>query len=128
MSPFAREIAARNICYEFAAGAFVQMLKWIPFLLCSLAFVTIPFTCSATLTPAKHKEGATHGFLVLHSLDGKLLATGQLIQTADGARVASEVVFHFRDGSLYDDVTVFSQDGDFRLISDHVRQGGSLLS
>jgi hypothetical protein len=100
------------------------MVKWISFLLCSVALVIVPSICWAVLVPVKHKEGTSHGFLVLHSLDGKLLATGQLVQTIDGERVTSEVVFHFRDGSLYDDVTVFSQDADFRLISDHVRQQG----
>lgn len=100
------------------------MIKWTLFVVYSLAFVVIPSTGWATLVPAKHKEGTSHGFLVLHSLDGKLLATGQLIQTIEGERITSEVVFHFRDGSFYDDVTVFSQDGTFRLISDHVRQEG----
>jgi hypothetical protein len=100
------------------------MVKWISFLLFSIALVVDPCTCSATLVPAKHKEGTAHGFLVLRSLNGKLLATGQLIQTIEGDRVTSEVVFHFRDGSLQDEVTVFSQDSDFRLISDHLRQQG----
>ena len=34
------------------------------------------------------------------------------------------VVFHFRDGSLDDETTVFSQRGTFRLISDHHIQRG----
>jgi len=102
----------------------VQMIKWIPFLLSSLALVLIPFTCSATLIPVKQKEGTCRGFLVLRSQQGKTLATGEVIQTTDGERVTSEVVFHFRDGSIDDEVTVFSQNSDFRLISDHLRQQG----
>ena len=44
----------------------------------------------------RHKEGLVHGFLVLRSVDGKILANGDLIQTAVGDRVtdracASEV-------------------------------------
>jgi hypothetical protein len=74
------------------------MIKWISSLL--FALVVIPSTCSATLVPVKHKEGTAHGFLVLRSLNGKLLATGEVIQTVEGERVTSEVVFHFRDGSL----------------------------
>jgi hypothetical protein len=41
-----------------------------------------------------------------------------------GYRVTSRVVFHFRDGSLDDDTTVFSQRGTFWLISDHHIQRG----
>jgi hypothetical protein len=124
MSPFATEPAAKTMSYDFVVWALVQMVKWVPFLLCSFALLIIPSLGWAALVPVKQKEGTSHGFVVLHSLDGKLLATGQLIQTIDGERITSEVVFHFRDGSFYDDVTVFSQDSEFRLISDHVRQRG----
>jgi hypothetical protein len=47
----------------------------------------------------RHKEGLVHGFLVLRSVDGKLLASGDLIQTAVGDRITSELIFHFKDGS-----------------------------
>jgi len=65
-------------------------------------------------------EGLTHGFLALTTLDGRRIAYGDLIQTARGFRVTSRLVFHFADGSLYDDTTVFTQRQRFRLISDHV--------
>jgi hypothetical protein len=101
------------------------MIKRISLLLFFAITLTIlPCTCSATLVPVLHQEGTSHGFLVLRSQDGKLLATGEVIQTTDGERVTSEVVFHFRDGSIQNEVTVFSQDSDFRLISDHLRQQG----
>lgn len=100
------------------------MIKWIPVFLFSLALAVIPSICSAELVPVRHKEGTVHGFLVLRSQDQKLIATGEMIQTTNGERVTSEIVFHFRDGSLYDEVTVFSENSDFRLISDHVRQQG----
>lgn len=79
---------------------------------------------SATLIPVKHIEGTSHGFIVLRSQDGQTLATGDMIQTVEGENVRSELVLHFKDGSLYDDVTVFSQKREFRLISDHVREEG----
>jgi hypothetical protein len=109
---------------EFLGRTLVRMIKWIPFLLSSLALLLIPSTSSATLIPAEYKEGTSHGFLVLRSQQGKILATGEVIQTIDGQRLTSEVVFHFRDGSIHDEVTVFSQNSDFRLISDHLRQQG----
>lgn len=102
----------------------VQMIKGITVLLFSLALIVEPSTISATPIPVKHKEGTAHGFLVLRSQQGKLLAAGEMIQTVEGVRVTSEVVFHFRDGSIYDETTVFSQNSEFRLISDHVRQQG----
>ena len=79
---------------------------------------------SATLIPVKHREGVSHGFVVLHSKDGRQLATGDMTQTIEGDRVTSEVVLHFKDGSVHDEVTVFSQDHQFRLISDHLKQYG----
>jgi hypothetical protein len=47
-----------------------------------------------------------------------------MIQTVEGDRVTSEVVLHFKDGSVHNETTVFSQDREFRLISDHLRQYG----
>lgn len=100
------------------------MIKLIPTILLSGALVIVPCTSSATLIPDKHKEGTLHGFLVLRSQQGKILASGELIQTIEGERVTTETVFHFRDGSVHDEVTVFSQNSDFHLISDHLRQQG----
>jgi hypothetical protein len=57
--------------------------------------------------PVKHIEGVSHGFIVLHAQDGRTLATGDMIQTVEGERVTSEVVLHFKDGSVHDEVTFF---------------------
>jgi hypothetical protein len=125
MSSLQRVSLQKTISYRFVGWTLLQMRKWTPFLLFSLvSIIIIPSICNAELVPVKHKEGTSHGFLVLRSLDGKLLAAGEVIQTTEGERVTSEVVFHFRDGSLHDEVTVFSQNSDFHLISDHLRQQG----
>jgi hypothetical protein len=123
MSRLATDLVA-TIHIRAVSWGFVQMIKWIAILLFSFALITFPSTCSAALVPVKYKEGTSHGFLVLRSQQGKVLATGEVIQTIDGDRVTSEVVFHFRDGSIHDEVTVFSQNSDFRLISDRLRQQG----
>src|SRR5207237_10662161 len=68
----------------------------------------------------RYIEGLTHGFLALRTLDGKLLASGELAQAAQGDRVKDDLIFHFNDGSIYQDTTTFSQPGSFRLLSDHV--------
>jgi hypothetical protein len=74
--------------------------------------------------PVRHPQGSTHGFLVVKTIEGTLIATGDATQVIHGDRVSSRVTFHFRDGSLDDDITVFSQRRVFRLISDHHIQRG----
>jgi hypothetical protein len=69
-------------------------------------------------------EGVVHGFLSLRTTDGALVANGDLMQVARGDRVTSRLVFHFKDGSLSDETSVFSQRQSFRLISDHLVQKG----
>jgi hypothetical protein len=72
----------------------------------------------------RYAEGLVHGFLALKTLDGKTIADGELSQIVRGDRVTGHVTFHFRDGSLYDDVVTFSQRGTFRLLTDHLVQKG----
>lgn len=74
--------------------------------------------------PARHHQGDAHAFLVLKNLEGKRLATGDVTVVTHGARVTARLIFRFRDGSIDDDTTVFSQDGMIRLISDHHIQKG----
>ena len=72
----------------------------------------------------RHVEGLVHGFLVLRDTAGKTIARGELLQSAHGGRVTSQLIFHFRDGSLYDETAEFSQRTSFRLIRDHLQQHG----
>src|SRR5213083_1463223 len=91
-----------------------------------LGLVSIwPRVLSAEPVAVRQAEGLVHGFLVLRSPEGALLASGDLIQTARGNRVTSRLVFHFKDGSLHDETAVFSQAGHFQLLSDHLVQRGA---
>jgi hypothetical protein len=72
----------------------------------------------------RHTEGIVHGFLALRTLDGALIANGDLIQLARGDRVTSRLVFRFKDGSIRDETAVFSQRGTFRLLRNHLVQKG----
>jgi hypothetical protein len=81
-------------------------------------------TLSAEPVTVRHVEGIVHGFLVLRSSDGTVIANGDLIQLARGNRVTSRLVFHFADGSVNDETAVFSQQQQFRLVSDHLIQKG----
>ncbi|MGH9404638.1 MAG: hypothetical protein ACRD3D_02245 [Terriglobia bacterium] len=74
--------------------------------------------------PVRYREGASHGFLVLQTLDGRILASGDDLTLVRGDRVTTELVFHFPDGSLDSDTTVFSQHHYFRLLSDHQVEKG----
>ena len=65
-----------------------------------------------------------HGFLVMRDLQGKPLADGEMTQVARGDRVTDDLIFRFKDGSVYEDKTIFSQRRQFRLLSDHVVQRG----
>ncbi len=69
-------------------------------------------------------EGSLHGFLVLQTLDGKTIAEGDLIETAKAAVVKVQMVFHFHDGSYYEETSEFSQRGQFRLLRNHLVQKG----
>lgn len=82
-----------------------------------------------TLSPAdpvavKYPEGSVHGYLALRTLDGKLLAAGDLVQIVRGQQLTSHLVYRFQDGSIDDDTAVFTQNGHFRLLHDHHVQKG----
>ena len=92
----------------------------IVFLLLSWAISVV----AAEQIHVRHAEGTLHGFLSLTTAEGKVLAVGDLINILHGNRVTAHLVFHFKDGSLDDETTVFTQRGVFRLIYDHHIQRG----
>lgn len=94
-------------------------LKLVAFLL--IAFGSAAFASSF---PVRYREGVVHGFLMLSTMDGTPIASGDITQVAQGEKVTSRVVFHFKDGSLQDETTVFSQRSSFSLISYHLVQKG----
>ena len=70
------------------------------------------------------RDGSARGFLVLRNQAGTILASGEFSQTPVGDRVKLRLFFRFKDGSLDDETTVYSQKSVFRLISDRVVQRG----
>ena len=90
----------------------------------ALLFCALPFGAAAETVAAHHLQGTTHGYLTLKTEDGHIAAIGDLVQIVRGDRVTSHVTFHFKDGSLDEETTVFSQRGNFELISDHHVQKG----
>jgi hypothetical protein len=74
--------------------------------------------------PVRYVQGTFHGFLELRSEAGRVVASGDSLQVVHGDRVTSETLFRFKDGSIDDEITVFSQHRTFQLISDHHIQKG----
>jgi hypothetical protein len=94
---------------------------FIAVLLCALQVVA-----SAEPIPVRHIEGTEHGFLVLRTKEGRVLAVGDLFQVVRGDWVTSRLLFRFKDGSVDDETAVFSQRGHFQLItSRHIQKGPS---
>jgi hypothetical protein len=79
---------------------------------------------SAQSIEVRQTEGVVRGFLVLRTSDGTIIANGDSTEVARGAEVTNEMFFHFKDGSVQNETTVFSQTGHFRLVSDHQVQRG----
>ena len=75
----------------------------------------------------QYLQGAGHGFVVVKTLDGRSIGVGDVTQTVRGNRVTSRTIIRFRDGSVDDDTTVYSQRGVFQLISDHHLQHGPMF-
>ena len=72
----------------------------------------------------RHSEGLVHGLLTLRTVEGAIVANGDLIQRAQGDRVTSRLVFRFKDGSSHDETSVYTQRGAFHLLSNHLVQKG----
>jgi hypothetical protein len=89
-----------------------------------LLALLLPSMAYADQVPVRYPQGCSRGFLVLKTLEGKSIASGDLFQTSRGDRVTSRLVFHFRDGSVDDDTAIYSQRRAFQLISDHHIQRG----
>jgi hypothetical protein len=90
----------------------------------SCGAILLPKPLPAEPVPVRHTEGLVHGFLVLRTSNGDSLATGHLTQVANGDRVTADLVFRFKDGSIHEEKTVFSQRGTFRLLTHHLVQKG----
>jgi hypothetical protein len=71
-------------------------------------------TLYADPVPVRHPQGSADGFVVLKTQKGTRIAIADMTQTVHGDRATSRLIFRFRDGSVDDDTTVFSQRGVFR--------------
>ena len=79
---------------------------------------------AAAPIPVRFAEGSIHGFLVLRTQEGRLLAQGDLLEVARGSEIQKTTVFRFKDGSLFEETVVFTQQGVYTLQSYRLEQRG----
>src|SRR5207244_11564646 len=92
-----------------------------------LTLLLLPSLCecaTAEQIPVRHTEGVSLGFLVLRTEEGTPIAYGDLQQVAKKDHVMEDMKFYFKDGSFYEEITKFTQDGKFRLLRDQIIQRG----
>ena len=87
-----------------------------------------PSCLAAAPVLVRFAEGVTHGFLVLRTINDIFLAPGDFLQTARGGEVESRMVFRFKDGSVFDETVVFTQQRVFAMQSYHLVQRGPVFA
>ena len=69
-------------------------------------------------------EGSLHGFLALRSIDGALVAEGDLLQVVHDGEVRKHIAFRFKDGSVLEESVVFTQEALYTMKSYRLSQRG----
>jgi hypothetical protein len=87
-----------------------------------------PRPAPAAPVSVRFVEGATHGFLVLRTLSGGLIASGELLQVGRRGQVENRIVFRFKDGSVFDETVVFTQQSVFTMQNYRLTQRGPAFS
>ena len=85
------------------------------FLLVLLSILLWTAVVEAVPQRVRLPEGHTHGFLIVRTLDGEVVAYGELVAKPTRGLITSHMILRFNDGSLYDETVVFSQKDVFRL-------------
>jgi hypothetical protein len=92
------------------------------------AATAVSFAQQPQAVPVHKVQGTGHAFMLIRAENGAVLGYGEILQLVHGDRVISRLTYHFRDGSIDDDSTVFSQRTVFHLIRDHHVQHGPFFS
>jgi hypothetical protein len=94
--------------------------------LVAMALLGSSCTMQGQTLKLKYRTASEHGF-VLRDPAGAIIASGEATQVPSKHRITLHVVFHFRDGSIDDETTFYSQGEEtIRLISDrHIQRGKS---
>lgn len=103
-------------------GVFISCSIFLLFL--NAVLLLWPHQLAAAPIPVRFSEGIAHGFLVLSTLDGVFIASGDLLQVDLDGKVESRMVFRFKDGSVFDERVEFTQKSVFAMQSYHLVQQG----
>ena len=88
-----------------------------------LALMIVPALRAETL-PTRNPQGSTHAFLLVKTEDGKIIGVGDCVNQPAGRAWRSRLTLRFRDGSVDDDTTVYTQGKALHVVSDHHVQKG----
>ncbi len=93
-----------------------------------LLLVTLVCVCATVLEAApvrvRFHEGTTRGFLAIRTPQGERIGHGELTQKPRGDEVDSRLLLQFKDGSIHDETTTYSQRDAFRLEAYRLKQRG----
>ena len=83
---------------------------------------------AADPVPVRFVEGSLHGFLALRSIDGALVAEGDLLQVIRNGDVEKRMSFRFKDGSVLEESVVFTQQTVYTMQSYRMLQRGPVFA
>lgn len=89
-----------------------------------LLCVFAPLLATADNIPVRFAEGVSRGFLVVSDESGHKIAYGDDEQVLRDGKIDNRLAMQFKDGSSYEETTVFTQQKTFRLIGDHLIEKG----
>lgn len=89
--------------------------SFLAVLAATLTVLLVPAWAAAKAVTVSFAEGAAHGYLVVQDASGESIGHGEVLQTVRRSLVESRLVFRFKDGSLFDEKTTFSQRRVFTL-------------
>jgi hypothetical protein len=110
---------------RFCSNIFVSLR---PATFSVLLLLQWPWFLSAAPVPVRFPEGLTHGFLALRTLNGILIASGDLFQTSKRGEIESRMLLQFKDRSLFEETVVFTQQRVFTLKSYRLSQRGPVFT
>ena len=99
----------------------MRFTRHVGLVLVSLLSATV---LDAATVRVRFPEGVTRGFLAIRTPQGELIGHGELRQKPRGDQVDSRLLLQFKDGSVHDEVTTYSQRGVLRLESYKLSQRG----
>jgi hypothetical protein len=101
---------------------------WVTLALAAVFMGAMPLGRGRRLESAavqvRYAEGMVHGFLELSTDAGALLAHGDLLQVAKDGGIASRMVFHLANASVFEETVTFTQHDVFTMQVYHLVQSG----